>query len=90
MRPYTYQLMMERGWRRCGDYYYKNNLGKACCKQWTIRLDTSNFKIKKDQKKTVKKLMSLAYEYKNVMAQEPKLASSRKKKFEGNKGKIVI
>ena len=61
MKPYTYQMMMERGWRRCGDYYYKNNLAKACCKQWTIRMDASNFKIKKDQKKTVKKMMSLAY-----------------------------
>jgi arginyl-tRNA---protein transferase len=29
---------MERGWRRCGTYYYKPNLLKSCCKLFTHRL----------------------------------------------------
>lgn len=52
---------MERGWRRCGTYYYKIDMQKTCCKTWIHRLDTNNFKIKKDQKKTVKKMMALTY-----------------------------
>lgn len=52
---------MERGWRRCGDYYYKNNLEKSCCKNWTIRQDVTQYKMKKDQRKTIKKMMALAY-----------------------------
>lgn len=53
---------MERGWRRCGTYYYKLDLSKSCCKQWTHRLNVNNFKIKKDQKKTIKKMITICYE----------------------------
>ena len=52
---------MERGWRRCGYYYYKIDMEKTCCKQWTHRLNVNQFKIKKDQKKTVKKIITIAY-----------------------------
>ena len=60
--PYTYQTMMERGWRRCGTYYYKLDLQRSCCKQWTHRMDVNEFKIKKDQKKTIKRMMTWVYE----------------------------
>ena len=63
MLPYTYELLMERGWRRCGTYYYKLDLARSCCKQWTIRQDATKFEIKKDQKKTVRKMLELAYDY---------------------------
>ena len=43
-----YQDLMERGWRRCGDYYYKPDLQKSCCQLNTIRLEAENF-VKFDQ-----------------------------------------
>ena len=61
MHPYVYQLLAERGWRRCGTYYYKPDLKKSCCKLWTHRQDVTNFSIKKDQKKTIRKLMKIYY-----------------------------
>jgi arginine-tRNA-protein transferase len=54
MHPLTYELMIEKGWRRCGTYYYKPDIKNSCCKLWTHRLDVNMFKIKKDQKKTVR------------------------------------
>jgi len=50
-----YEKMMFNGWRRCGDYTYKPNLFKSCCKQYTCRLNIDNYKINKDQKKVMKK-----------------------------------
>ena len=41
-----YEKMMKEGWRRCGDYTYKPNLSKSCCKLYTIKLDVEKFKIK--------------------------------------------
>lgn len=54
MHPLTYQILAERGWRRCGKYYYKPDIRQSCCKLWTHRLDINKFKIKKDQKKTIR------------------------------------
>ena len=62
MHPFTYEMMMERGWRRCGTYYYKLDMARSCCKQWTLRQDITRFQIKKDQRKTVRKMLELAYE----------------------------
>lgn len=53
---------MQRGWRRSGTFYYKPNLFKSCCKLYTHQLDVTKFKIKKDQKKTIKKIITIAYE----------------------------
>jgi len=61
METYTYELLMERGWRRCGTFYYKPNLENSCCKLFTHRLPVAKFKPKKDQKKALKRLIALAY-----------------------------
>jgi len=53
---------MEKGWRRCGTYYYKPDLAKSCCKSFTHRLDVTGYRPKKDQKKALKKLIALAYD----------------------------
>lgn len=45
---------MERGWRRSGTYYYKPLLDISCCRSWTHRMDSALFKLKKDQRKTIK------------------------------------
>jgi arginine-tRNA-protein transferase len=47
---------MNRGWRRCGTYYYKPNVDKSC---YTIRMDVGQFKIKKQQRKTIKNMLEL-------------------------------
>ena len=62
MEPYTYELFIERGWRRCGTYYYKPNIEKSCCQLWTHRMYADKFKPKKDQKKAIKKVIALAFE----------------------------
>lgn len=34
-----YQKMMDRGWRRCGTYYYKWDFLQSCCQPYTIRVN---------------------------------------------------
>lgn len=50
-----YEKMMKEGWRRCGDYTYKPNLGKSCCKLYTIKLDIDKFKINKKQRQIMRR-----------------------------------
>jgi arginine-tRNA-protein transferase len=40
-----YQKLMDRGWRRCGQYSYKFDFEGSCCQPYTIRLDTTEFQI---------------------------------------------
>ena len=61
MVNYTYQLLMEKGWTRCGTYYYKSNTNKSCCKLYGHRLEVARFVPKKDQKKALKKIISLSF-----------------------------
>ncbi len=70
MEPYTYELLMERGWRRCGTYYYKPDLPQSCCKLFTHRLEVEKYKPKKDQKKALKKIIAIAYEKIEEMKEE--------------------
>ncbi|CAO3570125.1 unnamed protein product [Mortierella alpina] len=51
-----YQDLLERGWRRFGLYLYKPNLRDSCCRQYTIRLNTSQFVPSKHQRKTVSRV----------------------------------
>lgn len=55
----VYEELINRGWRRCGTYYYKPNMDRSCCKCYTIRMDVNQYKIKKQQRKTVKNLLEL-------------------------------
>ena len=49
-----YQKLMDRGWRRCGTYYYKWDFEQSCCQPYTIRLREEEFKISKSQKQVMK------------------------------------
>jgi arginine-tRNA-protein transferase len=49
-----YEKLMFLGWRRCGTYFYKNDLSKSCCQLYSMRLDVDKFKISKSQKKVMK------------------------------------
>ncbi|KAG5294494.1 arginine-tRNA-protein transferase [Histoplasma ohiense] len=50
MRVEEYQEMLDRGWRRSGSLYYKQNLKRSCCPHYTIRLDPTTFKPRKGQR----------------------------------------
>ncbi|KAI0282296.1 arginine-tRNA-protein transferase [Russula aff. rugulosa BPL654] len=49
----VYQGMIDRGWRRSGLYCYKPDLKRSCCPQYTIKLDATEFKASKSQRKVV-------------------------------------
>ncbi|KAJ1308718.1 hypothetical protein OPQ81_004409 [Rhizoctonia solani] len=51
----VYKRLIDRGWRRSGDYLYKPNLKESCCPQYTIKLDAMNFKLSKSQRKALNK-----------------------------------
>ncbi|KAG0040036.1 Arginyl-tRNA--protein transferase 1 [Podila clonocystis] len=51
-----YQDLVTRGWRRHGLYLYKPNLRDSCCRQYTIRLNTSDFAPSKGQRRTIARL----------------------------------
>ena len=46
-----YKDLMDRGWRKCQDYYYKPNNITSCCICSTIRMDTTKYKIRNSHKK---------------------------------------
>ncbi len=50
-----YQCLMDRGWRRCGEYFYKPEVNKSCCQPYTIRLQVNKYQMRKSQKKVMKK-----------------------------------
>ncbi|KTW30599.1 hypothetical protein T552_00316 [Pneumocystis carinii B80] len=52
----TYEVLLNRGWRRSGHYIYKPNGKRSCCKLYTIRLDVEKFKPNKNQRRAVKRL----------------------------------
>ena len=50
-----YQKLMDRGWRRCGTYYYKWDFLQSCCQPYTIRLNQEEFAISASQRQVLKK-----------------------------------
>ncbi|KAK6639085.1 hypothetical protein RUM43_007355 [Polyplax serrata] len=51
-----YQNMIDRGWRRCGQYCYKSIMDITCCPLYTIRCAVNDFRLSKTQKKILKKV----------------------------------
>ncbi|KAE8348284.1 arginine-tRNA-protein transferase [Aspergillus coremiiformis] len=51
VRPVHYDELVNRGWRRSGTLYYKQNLQKSCCPHYTMRLEASAFRPRTDQRK---------------------------------------
>ncbi|KAM3183253.1 hypothetical protein ACTXT7_010699 [Hymenolepis weldensis] len=48
-----YKILMDSGWRRHGNQYYKTLGHETCCPPYTIRCDAVNFRISKAQKKAL-------------------------------------
>ncbi|KAH8699297.1 arginine-tRNA-protein transferase 1 [Talaromyces proteolyticus] len=53
VRPEHYEILVRRGWRRSGTLYYKQNLQRSCCPHYTMRLEASEFKARRDQRKAI-------------------------------------
>ncbi|XP_017279857.1 arginyl-tRNA--protein transferase 1 isoform X2 [Kryptolebias marmoratus] len=56
MTVQDYQDLIDRGWRRSGQYVYKPTMKKTCCPQYTIRCHAQKFQPSKSQKKVMKKM----------------------------------
>lgn len=53
-----YQELIDRGWRRSGQYCYKPTMDRTCCPLYTIKCQALGFKPTKSQKKVVKKFIN--------------------------------
>ncbi|KAJ5627093.1 arginine-tRNA-protein transferase [Penicillium herquei] len=53
VRPEHYGELIDRGWRRSGTLYYKQNLQRSCCPHYTLRLEASAFRPRRDQRKAI-------------------------------------
>ena len=51
-----YQHLIDRGWRRSGNWMYQPVLDRTCCPPYTIRLDVHRFSPTKSQKKVERRL----------------------------------
>jgi len=55
MTAQDYQDLIDRGWRRSGQYCYKTINQKCCCPMYTIRCEALHFKLSNSQKKNLRK-----------------------------------
>ncbi|KAL1965553.1 hypothetical protein VTN77DRAFT_5637 [Rasamsonia byssochlamydoides] len=53
VKPEHYEDLINRGWRRSGTLYYKQNLERSCCPHYTMRLEASAFKPSRDQRQAI-------------------------------------
>ncbi|KAL3246100.1 hypothetical protein MRX96_057966 [Rhipicephalus microplus] len=51
-----YDDLLNRGWRRSGEYCYKPMMKTTCCRQYPIKLDVAEFQLTKSQKKLLKRV----------------------------------
>ncbi|CAF1414654.1 unnamed protein product [Rotaria magnacalcarata] len=70
-----YQSLMDRGWRKCGTYYYKSLMDKTCCPLYTIRCDANNFELSHSQRKVVQTMNRFINE--NTKPKKPNNTSSQ-------------
>jgi arginyl-tRNA---protein transferase len=53
MTTLFYQSLVDRCWRRSGHLLYRPNQKDACCPHYTLRLDSSQFRPKRDQRQAI-------------------------------------
>ncbi|XP_022227635.2 arginyl-tRNA--protein transferase 1 isoform X2 [Drosophila obscura] len=51
-----YQDLIDRGWRRCGNYCYKLKNKDTCCPCYTIKCDALEFKLTKSNKRILRRM----------------------------------
>lgn len=49
-------MLIDRNWRRSGQYLYLPTNSNTCCPMYTIKCDAKNFKLRRSQKKILKKI----------------------------------
>ena len=52
------QDLIDRGWRRSGQYCYKPTMARTCCPLYTIKCEAGKFKPSKSQKKVMRKFVN--------------------------------
>ncbi|KAJ3202452.1 hypothetical protein HDU67_000548, partial [Dinochytrium kinnereticum] len=52
----AYQSLIDKGWRRSGQYLYKPDMGRTCCPAYTIRLDAGAYVPGRSHRKVGKKV----------------------------------
>ena len=52
-----YQALIDLGWRRSGDYLYKQNNFVSCCTHYTIRLNVHKYHRSKQQRQVMNRFM---------------------------------
>ncbi len=55
-----YQALIDLGWRRSGDYLYKQDNVVSCCCNYTIRLDVTKYRRNKAQRAAVNRFFGAA------------------------------
>ncbi|KAI5292903.1 Arginyl-tRNA--protein transferase 1 [Ascosphaera acerosa] len=70
-RAEEYEILMNHGWRRSGQLFYRQNPKHSCCPYYTIRLAPEEYKPRRDQKKAWNRWTRyvLGPEYKRKAAQ---------------------
>ncbi|KAI1802576.1 arginine-tRNA-protein transferase [Daldinia bambusicola] len=53
MSPASYQMLVDRCWRRSGMLLYRPNQRDSCCPHYSIRLDSGRFRPTRDQRQAV-------------------------------------
>jgi len=51
-----YQNLIDRGWRRSGQYCYKPDMKQTCCPMYPIRCKATEFQLNRSHKKVIKKM----------------------------------
>ncbi|KAJ5773007.1 Arginine-tRNA-protein transferase C-terminal [Penicillium paradoxum] len=55
VHPEHYEDLINGGWRRSGNLYYKQNLLQSCCPHYTLRLEATAYRPRRDQRKAINK-----------------------------------
>lgn len=58
MDPKHYQMLLDRGWRRCGMWMYQPVLHASCCRTVAMRVRAEDWKPSKELKKCVRRMES--------------------------------
>ena len=68
LQPQDYQRLIDRGWRRSGNYLYKPIMNETCCPQYTIRCRVDGFKLSKSHKKVLRKFRKFIVDGRDIEA----------------------
>ncbi|KAH9076977.1 arginine-tRNA-protein transferase [Lactarius deliciosus] len=83
----VYQRMIDRGWRRSGLFCYKPDLKRSCCPQYTIKLDATEFKASKSQRKLINRWNRFVFGGDNGAGED---TAPRKGKGSSNETQFVL